>query len=315
MADENRFGIGLKRPEVTKQAQLQQGEERLSLKVISGDDIFPIRHLILPATIGRPTGSSGLCPSSSNALFSSTLLSRKHASIYAEGKAIWVTDMGSSNGTYLNGILLKSHMPYRIGDGDLLQFGADDEASGLEGGHRPLVLQVKMASVGLTSSSSTFSTSSISMPEEMPRRTMFSPGRILQEARSLLSKSNTRFASGSMGEVFTGTSVTSSFWTPSPAQKAQELSSGLIALAQKLVETAETAKMDVVPRPEALYDLHKSVECALQIHANRRQRPYNQGVAATFYQRPNLPDALKIISRYETVFCILALLFIAHLFL
>lgn len=36
-------------------------------------------------------------------------------------------DLGSINGTFVNGVCLKSGEPWPLADGDLLQFGSEDE--------------------------------------------------------------------------------------------------------------------------------------------------------------------------------------------
>ncbi len=51
-------------------------------------------------------------------------VSRRHATIVsdASGEA-WVTDLGSSNGTFLNGDRLPAHTPHQLRDGDRLRIG------------------------------------------------------------------------------------------------------------------------------------------------------------------------------------------------
>lgn len=50
-------------------------------------------------------------------------ISRRHASIMLTGKRLEVADLKSSNGTYLNGILLDPHEPHQLRDGDRLRLG------------------------------------------------------------------------------------------------------------------------------------------------------------------------------------------------
>jgi pSer/pThr/pTyr-binding forkhead associated (FHA) protein len=52
-------------------------------------------------------------------------VSRRHAEIRVEeeGKALYLWDLGSSNGTFINGDRLISHRPYRLKDGDQVRFG------------------------------------------------------------------------------------------------------------------------------------------------------------------------------------------------
>lgn len=69
-------------------AAKEEYNEALTLKVMSGDDKHPVRTVTLPATIGRPTGASGLMVSDNNALFNNSLISRKHAVIHMENKQV-----------------------------------------------------------------------------------------------------------------------------------------------------------------------------------------------------------------------------------
>jgi len=50
-------------------------------------------------------------------------VSRLHASLQITDQQITVTDMGSVNGTRLNGLKLVSQQPYPIGHGDILTLG------------------------------------------------------------------------------------------------------------------------------------------------------------------------------------------------
>lgn len=51
-------------------------------------------------------------------------VSRRHAAIrHAEGQTLALWDLGSSNGTFLNGQRLNAHRPYRLRDGDEIRLG------------------------------------------------------------------------------------------------------------------------------------------------------------------------------------------------
>jgi pSer/pThr/pTyr-binding forkhead associated (FHA) protein len=51
-------------------------------------------------------------------------VSRRHAAIrFGDGQSLNLWDLGSSNGTYLNGERLSAHRPYRLHDGDELRLG------------------------------------------------------------------------------------------------------------------------------------------------------------------------------------------------
>ncbi len=50
-------------------------------------------------------------------------ISRRHASLQLYDGLVVVEDLGSTNGTFVNGIRLESYLPEVLGDGDNLQLG------------------------------------------------------------------------------------------------------------------------------------------------------------------------------------------------
>lgn len=50
-------------------------------------------------------------------------ISRLHCKIHQRGSAYWVEDIGSANGTFLNGQRLTPYLPHALEDGDELQLG------------------------------------------------------------------------------------------------------------------------------------------------------------------------------------------------
>lgn len=50
-------------------------------------------------------------------------VSRRHARIYANKGQLYIEDLGSSNGTTLNGEELEAHKAYRVSDGDEIMLG------------------------------------------------------------------------------------------------------------------------------------------------------------------------------------------------
>lgn len=294
-------------------------DKKVTLKVISGDDSNSLRIVPLPVTIGRPTGSAGTYASANNALFNNSMISRKHATIFMESKHLHATDLGSSNGTYLNGILMKAHTPYRLNDGDLLQFGLDDEES-LRRKEPAVVVQVKLQATPVENQ---YQASKPSMPSALSwtetGKKSFSPGRILQEARSILSKSSKSFSTAEMNPLrrsATGQMSYGSNYAMQPSMRIEEtmrvneLSSQLIGLAQRVVEAAEASKRSDLLRPAELGDLVQSIETALQIY---HQKPINP-TDATYHHRPNLADGQRIIRTYEFILSFLAFIFVMWIF-
>ncbi len=141
---------------------------------------------------------------------------------------MFVKDLGSSNGTYLNGLLLTPNVAYRLNEGDLLQFGVDDvyPTTALRK-EQLVILQVKFP---LSKPVPTVFTE--------PNKKTFSPGRILQEARSMLSRSG-KIGAPSMSISLNDVHRRSMYgaWDENSVL-VQDLTSRLIALAQRHVEQA-----------------------------------------------------------------------------
>jgi pSer/pThr/pTyr-binding forkhead associated (FHA) protein len=50
-------------------------------------------------------------------------VSRRHISIFKQGAGVVVEDLGSVNGTFVNGKRLDPYLPETLNDGDILQLG------------------------------------------------------------------------------------------------------------------------------------------------------------------------------------------------
>ncbi len=50
-------------------------------------------------------------------------VSRRHLSIYWQSGTIFIEDLGSINGTFVNGSRLAPYLPEKLNDGDMLQLG------------------------------------------------------------------------------------------------------------------------------------------------------------------------------------------------
>ncbi|KAI9352117.1 SMAD/FHA domain-containing protein [Obelidium mucronatum] len=68
-------------------------------------------------------------PEPSNGIFDSKVLSRNHAEIWFEGGKVWIKDVKSSNGTFINNIRLseegQASAPHELKTGDTVEFGID----------------------------------------------------------------------------------------------------------------------------------------------------------------------------------------------
>jgi len=87
----------------------------------------PILFKPKPETIfGRRDPATGAMPDIDLTPFAGYRMgvSRRHAAIrFGEGQTLELWDLGSSNGTYLNGQRLSAHRPYRLHDADEIRLG------------------------------------------------------------------------------------------------------------------------------------------------------------------------------------------------
>ncbi len=72
----------------------------------------------------KPTGTRIGRSQDNGVRFADLGVSRRHATIVADAQGeAWVTDLGSSNGTFLNSDRLSAHTPHRLCDGDRVRIG------------------------------------------------------------------------------------------------------------------------------------------------------------------------------------------------
>lgn len=78
--------------------------------------------------IGRQTNAKTV-PTAVNGYFDSKVLSRQHAEVYADKGKIWIKDVKSSNGTFVNGQRLspenRESEAHELHEGDTLELGID----------------------------------------------------------------------------------------------------------------------------------------------------------------------------------------------
>ncbi|MFN8373787.1 MAG: FHA domain-containing protein [Anaerolineae bacterium] len=88
----------------------------------------PVRLLLLQnsaVTLGRMDTRANIYPDLDLTPYggSETGVSRTHATLVYKNRALYVTDLGSSNGTYLNGERLQAHKPEPVLIGEVLVLG------------------------------------------------------------------------------------------------------------------------------------------------------------------------------------------------
>lgn len=89
-------------------------------KALLGLDIYD------EVTIGRGDGSEDVITLFNAEDASQLGVSRKHCMLRATANQLFVIDLGSTNGTRLNGYMIGPHSPYNVSDGDLLTVGRMD---------------------------------------------------------------------------------------------------------------------------------------------------------------------------------------------
>jgi len=83
--------------------------------------VYPKQEII----IGRRDPNTGGMPDVDLTAYAGYRMgvSRRHAAIRLQDKQLHVSDLGSSNGTFLNGTRLNAHRPYQLRDGDEVRLG------------------------------------------------------------------------------------------------------------------------------------------------------------------------------------------------
>ena len=105
----------------------ESGLLRLEIKETTNHIVLGVERSV---TFGRLDATTGSMPDVDLTPFAGYRagVSRRHAEIRLDQEArqlnLW--DLGSSNGTFLNGDRLIAHRPYTIGDGDNIRFGQLD---------------------------------------------------------------------------------------------------------------------------------------------------------------------------------------------
>lgn len=101
--------------------QLLRREEFIHILIlVSLNKTFDRRTLKIPnyphtIKLGRPN-TSQRTPSIDNGYFDSKVISREHAELYMQNGKLYIKDLDSSNGTFLNQVQIKEPQELRIGD-------------------------------------------------------------------------------------------------------------------------------------------------------------------------------------------------------
>lgn len=283
--------------------------QEVSLKVLNGGmAAFPTRTVRLPAIIGRTASTIGTYPGQDNAIFESPLISRKHAEMRQENGHVVVADLGSSNGTLLNGQPLAPNVAYRLNNGDVIQLGSDDEdlppkdrqpSSGCD---EALTIQVLFRQPPSPPQLADLKASE-------HRKATFSPGRVLEEAKKMLGKPAETSQASSQYYRTTMYEQPSQFWLNPDKERAitelhriralrDELRLKLELASSKLARVQSEIDNETVAGLLHVEDLLDSLDFSLEGVATKAgAAPSIRGDAEqnSIFFRHRLSDALRII--------------------
>ncbi len=96
---------------------------RLILRDETTGEALPVALDKLPVILGRSNLEHLLPPAWRARRGEANSLSRRHASLAVSGTTLWLTDLGSTNGTYLDGERLTAQVAYPVHNRAALQLG------------------------------------------------------------------------------------------------------------------------------------------------------------------------------------------------
>jgi len=99
-------------------------ESHISLNLISTGDVVPV-SVQKEITLGRVSEGQPVIPDIDLTPYKAyeAGVSRMHASLRLIEDQIMITDLGSANGTRINGRQISAHIPYPVRHGDILTLG------------------------------------------------------------------------------------------------------------------------------------------------------------------------------------------------
>jgi len=105
------------------QAEVYSGAV-VALNIINSNEILPLVDQ-KEITLGRVSGGQPIIPDIDLTPYKAyeAGVSRMHASIKIQDGQATITDLGSANGTRINGRKITSHIPYPVRHGDILTLG------------------------------------------------------------------------------------------------------------------------------------------------------------------------------------------------
>ena len=113
------------RPTPAQTAPLTEAPWRLVLHVGQVASVAVGLELTTSVQIGRPDHTLALSPELDLTPYGGMQagVSRRHARLFVHDRGLYIQDLGSTNGTFINEHPLQPEAPYRLHDGDLIDFG------------------------------------------------------------------------------------------------------------------------------------------------------------------------------------------------
>ncbi|CAG8436807.1 6893_t:CDS:10 [Ambispora gerdemannii] len=168
----------------TASANMSQQMQPIVVLLQPLNNTFTMKKFILAdkekVKIGRQTTTKTM-PSDTNGYFDSKVLSRSHAEVWNDRGKVYIKDVKSSNGTFVNNRRLSPEgsesEPEELHDGDILEFGID-----ILGDDNHTIMYKKVSAKVLTSGAVTIDPNNISSGDER--------GAVVQKNGSLITMIN-----------------------------------------------------------------------------------------------------------------------------
>ncbi len=100
------------------------GTTQVAFKIVSSGQIIPLEGGE-EFTIGRVSGTQPILPDIDLTPYQAYEggVSRLHATLHIAPESVTISDLGSANGTQINGVKVPAHSPQALNNGDVLTLG------------------------------------------------------------------------------------------------------------------------------------------------------------------------------------------------
>jgi hypothetical protein len=284
------------KPRRFEDPEKEGGEQaRATMRVLAGDDALPLRTVAVPCQIGRRDPQlKATAPSPHNLCFDSPFLSRKHAELVSLGQGnVALRDLGSSNGTFLNGLQLVPMRLVRLHDGDLVQFGTEDATQGIQG----LLIVWRIDSVVICQFGSSASVNAGPVGSGMTEATGKGRGGTQRKSPTGTMISGPLSKVGDISRRLASLGLLLNGHFASGHQGRDNASNGPVVLDSDTLRSLQDT-LDTIEQ------LLEQFDPSAEDNAGRRLGEH------TVHTRPSIGEAMRIVHTYETAFCLLAVLLV-----